>query len=282
MLSLNEIKLLENIFQTISNVKVEIRPIFKNGIQKTGVIFNTGNENLQPCVYVEDYQYTDFVDLAKQMLTDIANASTAPDTTDIEKLSNWEWAKHRLQLCVSPQTSEPIVKKNYLDLQEYVRVIISDKDGVASAKVTPQLLKQWGVTESELFYYAHKLCIHETRIGSMFDMLMGKEMLSLSEFSKENASEMITVVNKQKVNGAGILACKDAISDIAEKLEQDLYILPSSIHEILLVPVEIATREGLEEMSNMVREVNIQEVKPEEALSNHAYVYSRTTGEFFW
>ena len=200
MLSTTEIKKLEDIFKTISNAKVEIRPIFKNGIQKTGVIFNTGNDNLQPCVYVEDYQYTDFMDLAKQMLTDIANASTVPDTTDIKNLSNWEWAKHHLQLCVSPQTSEPIVKKNYLDLQEYVRVIVSDKDGVASAKVTPLLLKEWGITETELFYYAHKLCIHETRIGSVFDTMMGKELLPLSEFSKEDADAMISVKNKQSVN----------------------------------------------------------------------------------
>lgn len=188
-----------------------------------------------------------------------------------------------MQLCVSPQTGENIVKRNYLDLQIYVRVIInSDKDGFASAKVTPPILKEWGVEENELFYYAHKLCVHNARIGNMFDMIMGKELLPLSEFSKENANAMILVTNMERVNGAGVLACKESVADIAKELEQDLYILPSSIHEVIIVPTQTTTREGLEEMTNMVKEVNETQVAPEERLSNHAYAYSRATGEIWW
>lgn len=90
MLSTTEIKKLEDIFQTISNAKVEIRPILKNGIQKTGVIFNTGNDNLQPCVYAEDYEYIDLIDLAKQMMVTVADIDRNSVSTDIKNLSDWE------------------------------------------------------------------------------------------------------------------------------------------------------------------------------------------------
>lgn len=282
MLSANEIKLLEEVFQTVSNVEVQIQSVFKNGIQKTGVIFNTGNI-LRPCAYVEDYQYMDFADLAKQMLIDIANVDYIPDPSDVKNLQNWEEAKHRLQLCVSPKTNEDIVKRDYLDLHQYVRVAVnSNEDEFASAKVTPSLLAIYGVSEDTLFAYAEENTVNRARIGDMFALMMGKELLSISDFSKKNTSEIISVTNKQGEYGAGVLACKDAIAGIAKELEQDLYILPSSIHEILLVPVETATRERLEEMSNMVREVNETQVDPEERLSNHAYAYSRDMDEIFW
>lgn len=284
MLSLNEIKLLEDIFKTISNVEVSIQGIYKGGIQKTAIIFNT-DRNMRPCVYAEDYEYTDLMDLARQALVSIADIKQMFETEPtVKNLSNWEWAKYRLQLCVSPKTEEEnLVKRDYLDLQEYVRVIVdTGENNLASAKVTPQLLKEWGVTENTLFAFAQAGCIQNAVIGSVVQALYGQEPLPLAYFEKQNESEMLMVTNSQSINGAGIIGCKSAIANIAEKLESDLYILPSSIHEILLVPVLSVTREGLEEMTNMVTGVNTTEVLPEEVLSDHAYAYSRATGEIFW
>ena len=282
MLSVNEIKLLEEVFRTVSNVEVQIQSIFKNGIQKTGVIFNTGS-NIQPCVYVEDYQYMDFADLAKQMMVDIANLKHVPDEDIIDFISDWEWSKYRLRLCVSPKTNDNIIKRDCLDLQEYVRVFIcSDENGTQTAKVNHELLKKWGVTEDEVFSEAREIWEENANIGGMLQIMMEKP-IPLSSFKKEKASEPMLVVNGYyDTSGAGILACKDAISDIAKELEQDLYILPSSIHEVIIIPTPVATEEGLEEMSNMVMEVNQKEVRPEERLSNHAYAYSRATGKIFW
>ena len=65
-------------------------------------------------------------------------------------------------------------------------------------------------------------------------------------------------------------------SGLAQELGSDLYILPSSIHEILLLPVSAGKPE---ELAEIVKEVNRTQVQPEERLSDSVYLYDRKSGE---
>ena len=64
---------------------------------------------------------------------------------------------------------------------------------------------------------------------------------------------------------------------IGEMLKEDYFVLPSSIHEVIVVPES----KGLdtEEMNEMVNEINETQVAPEEVLSSHAYYYERKGGQ---
>lgn len=64
---------------------------------------------------------------------------------------------------------------------------------------------------------------------------------------------------------------------ICEKLECDLYILPSSIHEVILIPAY--DHDSYDELTSMVKEVNSTQLSKEEILSDHVYFYSRETGQ---
>ena len=55
-------------------------------------------------------------------------------------------------------------------------------------------------------------------------------------------------------------------------MESDFYILPSSVHEMILIPL---FTDDMESLSQMVKEVNATQLKPEDVLSDHAYVYRR-------
>ena len=65
------------------------------------------------------------------------------------------------------------------------------------------------------------------------------------------------------------------LSDIAAQLDSDFYIIPSSVHEVLLIPSEHIFSK--KELSTMIQEVNDTQLLPEEILSDHAYYYSRST-----
>ena len=84
---------------------------------------------------------------------------------------------------------------------------------------------------------------------------------------------MYVCSNSQKVNGAGVILYKDLLKQFAEKTGSDFYILPSSIHETLLVPV--SDQMEVEALRSMVREVNATQVAPEEVLSDNVYIYRR-------
>ena len=69
----------------------------------------------------------------------------------------------------------------------------------------------------------------------------------------------------------------DTLQKLAERLQDDLYIIPSSVHEVLLLPVH--GRLCREEVDSMVKEVNRSVLKPQEILSDHVYIYSRVSKE---
>jgi hypothetical protein len=65
---------------------------------------------------------------------------------------------------------------------------------------------------------------------------------------------------------------KDVIRDFARDIKSDIYILPSSIHEIILIPME--STDDKEHLQRMVVEINASQVPPEEVLSDRVYTYS--------
>ena len=77
------------------------------------------------------------------------------------------------------------------------------------------------------------------------------------------------------MNGAATLLDKNLMGEIVETLG-DIYILPSSIHEVLIIPIR--TSMEVEALHSMVCEVNDTQVAPEERLSNHVYKYTVEDG----
>ncbi len=102
--------------------------------------------------------------------------------------------------------------------------------------------------------------------------------ISESEAYQEGEIPMYVLTNIMHFNGAAAMLYSDIISDFAEELETDFYILPSSIHEVILIPkVPDLEKQVLEQM---VREVNQEEVDQQERLSDQVYCYWRGSGEF--
>lgn len=88
-----------------------------------------------------------------------------------------------------------------------------------------------------------------------------------------NAIQMYVLTNKQKTNGAACMIYENVLDNFADSLGSDVYILPSSVHEVILVPAV----EGIDkdELTNMVKEVNEKELDEIDILSDHVYYYSR-------
>lgn len=87
--------------------------------------------------------------------------------------------------------------------------------------------------------------------------------------------QMYVLTNKLKLYGAAALLDEKMMGEIVDTLG-DIYILPSNIHELLIVPVNTGTE--VNALLPMVCEVNDTQVAPEERLSNHVYTYSVADG----
>jgi hypothetical protein len=81
------------------------------------------------------------------------------------------------------------------------------------------------------------------------------------------------MTNENQCGGAASILYPNLLSEFAEEMDQDLYVLPSSIHEVLLLPT--ATRCADEELNRLVQAVNSDQLPLSQQLSDHVYYYSR-------
>ena len=83
------------------------------------------------------------------------------------------------------------------------------------------------------------------------------------------------LTNCRGIKGAATVLYKGVLKTFADKIGNDLFILPSSVHEVILVPYEDSM--NVAELGAIVKAINLSEVPDEDVLSDHVYLYSRKT-----
>lgn len=91
-------------------------------------------------------------------------------------------------------------------------------------------------------------------------------------FKMPSEASMYVMTTKNGVNGACSILYEDELEKLSDKLNSDLYIIPSSVHEIIAVSAEYYDEP--DELADMVRTVNSTEVAIKDRLSNQVYMYS--------
>lgn len=164
------------------------------------------------------------------------------------------------------------------DLSIAYYVLIEDSSfGMTTTMVSNHLMHQWGVDEEELY----ELSMANNNI------LLPPEIRSLNDIAIEMAQDagilmpplcapsMIVVTNKPKTRGAIYMFDVDVLSIVAEQLNTSkLYILPSSIHEVIVIDAEMIDGEDI---NAMIGDVNQEVLSEQEILSDHAYVFDLKT-----
>ena len=142
---------------------------------------------------------------------------------------------------------EQSISKEFLDLSAVVRVVLKmDKEGMASMTLSKRDAEILGMTEEEIYAAALKNTLR----------LFPPKLMNLEGYVEMS---------------------KELVGAIAEMLEDDLYILPSSVNEVLLVRAS-EVREGVDGLKAMVRDVNETIVAEKEILSYSVYHYDKEHG----
>lgn len=160
--------------------------------------------------------------------------------------------------------------KDYLDLA--VLYEVRNKNASMSVKITNDIMQNFGITFEELDKAANNN--RDSYVAQdMFSMMVSLMPISTEEIKEMKGSpQMYVLTNEWKLKGASALLYPELIEDIAQEENSDLIVIPSSIHEILIVEASGMDKDGI---SQMVQEVNSQQVDEQERLSDHAYFYKR-------
>ncbi|MCC8028940.1 MAG: DUF5688 family protein [Lachnospiraceae bacterium] len=160
----------------------------------------------------------------------------------------------------------------------YCYIPMEPEIGNATILIRNSHLEFWEQTEDALYPLARKNAarllppkLHN--MNSLIEEMMPEQSYPTVMIPDDPLYPMYVLTNSQNLFGASCLLYDDLIHSLADRFQSDFYILPSSIHEIILIPASCDSR--LNEFSDMVREVNETQVADEEILSDHAYYYSR-------
>ena len=203
---------------------------------------------------------------------------------DVAALTDYSQMKEKLAMeVVSAETNKDMLQnvphQNMEDMAVVYRFVLSsDDDGRASILVTNQILENMGVTPEQLHADALENApqIKPAEIKGMSEVMaemMGAEqaeMMGIVPVAPEDEQMFVATV-PDKVHGAGVLAYQDFMDQAAERAGGDFFILPSSIHEILIVPDN--GKMDLKELEAMVKEVNATQVAPADKLTDSVYHY---------
>jgi hypothetical protein len=191
------------------------------------------------------------------------------------KLINYEKNKTLLQ-------DVPHIRFLDLAIVFYCLITMDEEVGNATILIHNSHLAYWNVTLEELFAIAKENTrkLLPEKISDMNDMLQElskRQLISAPMLADEERYPMFVLTNERNLHGAACILYDDLLKQYAAQADTDFYILPSSIHEVILIPTTEDTCQ--EELSEMVMEVNASQLLEEEVLSDHAYYYSRKTNE---
>lgn len=285
-------KIVSEMNRRIPDGEAFIHNIIKNnGIKLTGLAVVNPHTNVSPTIYLEEYfkgicQGEDFEEVFQKIL-EIYQENRIDTMCDICAFTDWKYARERIVVRLvnyekNRELLQTVPHERFLDLAVvYFYIECIDQERLATILVHNRHLEFWGVGKEELaaVAYDNYKRYFPLIIKSMDEIvaeIMGEASSEVQQADEVLGGQMYIVTNLLKLHGAASLLFAENFRVIAERWNSDLYILPSSIHELIVVPVKRMEAKDLEET---VREVNRTQVTAEEQLSDHVYRYLYQRGE---
>ena len=261
-----------------------------NDTKKHSILVARAGSGVFPCINMGEYynrhqKGEDFYSLFQTILSECKKISPIR-TEDMEGFLCWDSIKSRIfAKLVNTGKNESMLSdvpnRQFLDLSivYYVRINASSEEMQGSILVNIQHMKSWEADEETLFETAWKNTADANEVmfedlNAVLARLLNQNIFAANRL--ENESRMYILGSQTGTNGAIQMCNRQMLHKAANAIGSDFWILPCSIHELILVPIYAIEGEA-QELAEMVRNVNNMQLKPDEILSYHVYRYSRDT-----
>ena len=270
-----------------------------NSVELESLLIRKGNDQIMPTIYLESF-YKDeeegktteevadsIIDLYEKCIADmdvnvnIDFSGEAVRKNVVFRLMNYEKNRELLKDSI-------YIRVNDL-AAVYYYCVVGDGETLSSIRLTERSLETFGIEKDELYGLAKENTVRlfPSTMNNIKDvmkdiyqrnMLNGsckceneEEIKSLLE--SEDRMEMYVLSNTKGINGATCLLYDGLLDSIRRELDCDFYILPCSVHEVILLPAR--DEDETEYLANMVKSVNRTNVGPQDFLSDSVYRYSK-------
>lgn len=286
-------KFIENVKQHIQQElkqQVYVYPVLKNnGMVYDGLVILDPILNISPTIYLNPYfhRYLNGVPI-EDIYDDILKTyheNLPQKDFDVSIFRDYEKAQKRIVMkLVNAKRNEKLLENVphilFYDLAIIFLCSVSDyMHEYATILIYNHHMSFWNVTADDLYEKAkinspRLLAPRLDNLHDVFEYITNESLPFLEELN----SSILT--NYLKVHGATCMVYPNLLDEIAEIYDDDLVIIPSSIHEVLVIPKgNILPEYTLANFDAMIQEVNETQLTDDEVLSDHAYWYHRETKE---
>lgn len=270
---------------------VELQEVTKVNLSLDGLTIRKQGENIAPTIYLNQYfnQFNDgraMDDIVRDIIKvyennqpeNIMNVFKTEDFYDFDKMKE----KIVLKVINTERNLDlleqvPNLSMEGLGLSVVFYVSLMTGEQSAGILIKNEHLKLWEKTVSDLLTVAEVNTnrMHAFTIKSMNEVLSG--MFGFEEdLIPDDVPALYVLTDKHNTFGASQLYLKDKIREFAEKNNCDVYILPSSVHELLLLRADFPNVEP-SYLKEMVYQVNATQVSEEEFLFDGVYKFEIST-----
>ena len=278
---------------------VRINDVRKNnGVVLSGLTMMENDSNISPTIYLNHY-YEDYED-GRTTLTNVVNdvmdhynRNKVNRSVDMRQFLNYESVKKGIvyklvNTAKNKELLEDVPHVEFLDLSVVFQYLIQNEHfGTASILIHNAHLKLWDVSVEDLYQVAdaNTQRLQGYALQSMKDAI--RDLLEMDaigeaadiEYMEEHADNlpMYVLSNKNRVGGASCILYDGLLADFATAIGGSFYVIPSSIHEVLLLPAD--NKDEQEEIKAMIKEINDTQVRTEEILSDSLYFFDKEEGQ---
>lgn len=273
--------------------KIYIHTAIKNnGKERKGITFVEEGVNVSPTIYLEEY-YDRFsqgssIEKVTAQILELYHQVRFGHSWEGEFVQEYTNIKDRIIYhLINRQANQELLKEvphvPFLDLSIVFYVLIEmDPEGerMATMLIRREHLNMWKTGEEEIYRAAkhntERLLPYE--FATMYTVV--EEMLDdeeLKEAREQKEDSMYVLTNQMRNFGAAAILYRNRLQAVGLYLKENYYVLPSSVHEVIIVPESRAPEQ--KDLCAIVSEINETQVKEEEVLSNHAYYYDREKKE---
>lgn len=261
-----------------------------NGKERKGITVSEKGIHISPTIYLEEYfqQFQEGKPIEKivEKILQLYEEVKCSHPCEESLLQNYEELKGKFACKLihrgkNEKLLNDIPYVPWMDLAIVVFVLLEVSPyGTATVLVRKEHLEIWGLTEAQLFDEAKK----NTPILLPYQFCpMRKLFREICPYAVDEGEEeeesLYVLSNKLRSFGAASMLYEGILEKVGQKLGENYYILPSSIHEVIVVPESKSpVKQDLEEM---VREINETQVEEEEVLSDRVYYFSRKENRLF-
>lgn len=264
---------------------VEQKVTKNNGVQYLALRIEEPDMNIAPVLQMEAF-YCKYINNSaslerlEQELLECYLRTNQPVYFNSNAFFEWEYAGRRIAYkLINYEKNRKLLREvphvRFLDLAIVFYYVLEEIES-ATILIRNEHLANWKKDTLDLYRVAKRNTprLFPHTIKGIVELMDEIQPGVSQEVAVEQESPMYVLINNVNVNGAVCMLYSNVLKDFADKVCSDVYILPSSTHEVILIPA-YACENTEKYLAEMVAEVNYGDVPDEDILSDNIYRYVR-------